>query len=306
MPLQAPSHLVPLRHAIDYWEYGRWDERWIDWYKIRANPHPLRTALVDGTLEASLLTEQGTLHSVPPSQWSNGRLWGEAYQTGLTTVLLQQHRVDGYLFVDRRQVEALRDAAAPRPVVPPDEVIEVVEHEGPPTPDELIGVVEQEAPPIGLILRALSVDIRRDRSGVVDAWLRDEWPDALNDVWPNRLDRDALNSPSMARDINYIIRKMPEVQLAWIGKRPADLTLSQLVASYPLIAASFEVFRLCRDGELDDFGDKVTASRARDELGKRVSFRPGSMLAAELFRRLAKITIPDEKVTGGGRRPRRV
>lgn len=291
VPLQAPSHLKLLRHAIDYWEYRRWDERWIDWYAIREKPHALRTALVDGTLEASLLTEQGTLHSVPPSQWSNGRLWGEAYQTSLTTVLLQNHRVDGYLYVDRRQVEALRDAADPRPAIPPDEVIRIVEH---------------EAPPIGLILRALSVDIRRDRTGVVDAWLRDEWPDALNDVWPNRLDREALNFPSMARDINYIIRKMPEVPLAWSGERPADLTMSQLVTSYPLIAASFEVFRLCRDGKLDDFGDKVTASRARDELGKRVPIPPGSMIAAELFRRLAKITIPDEKVTGGGRRPRRV
>jgi hypothetical protein len=291
VPLKAPSHLKLLRHAIDYWEYRRWDERWIDWYAIREKPHALRMALVDGTLEASLLTVQGTLHSVPASQWSNGRLWGEAYEASLTTVLLQQHRVNGYLYVDRKRVEALRDADDSQPDVPPDEVI---------------GIVEREAPPIGLILRALCGDVGRSRAGVVDSWLRDAWPDALNDVWPRRLDRDALNSPSMARDINYIIRTMPQVPLVWSGERPADPKMSELATRYPLIAASVEVFRLCRDGDLDDFGDKVTASKARDELGKRVPIPPGSTLAAELFRRLAKIAIPDEKVTGGGRRTRRV
>lgn len=237
-------------------------------------------------------------------------------RAGLTTNPLERRQLEQAIM--RAGLDAIDEAAArlrgdlsSLPCMPPAEAFAPVtaqdhrpNNETRPTA-EMIEIVAAEAPAIGLILRALSGNIEIDRVVVVDTWLRDAWPDALNDLWPDRGGRNAGKSPSIAKDINHIIRTMPQVQLSWSGNPSTDASARELAVHYPLIAAALEVSRLCSCGDLDDFGDKVTATKSFGELAKRVPIPRGSTLAEGLFRRLAKICIPDEKVTGGGRRPRR-
>lgn len=291
VPIELPVHLVRLHKALDFWKYkGKWDSSGFDWITIRQHgSHPLRTALINDQLSGFAFTEAGEIVEIPPSIWGGPSLWSAAYETGLTNVPLRGRIATGYLCVDRRQLEELWRGESSNKNVDAETILDLA----------LAERVAAECPTIGVVAKAAAMKQEASTFVTVDTWLRNEWPESLNHAWPAR---DVNHpTPSIARQLNLTIRRVGNVPLKWIAAEPEDELVFDLKQSLPILAAALEVHRLCKSGALDDRG-KVYPAAARRELEKRVGPRQTSGLGNELFRAIAQLVVPDDKVSGGGRK----
>lgn len=287
--IELPVHLVRSRAALDFWQYeGRWDCSGIDWYTIcQQRRHPVRTALINGHLSSFVFTEAGELVEIPPATWG-GLLWSEAYETTLTNVSLRGRIATGYLCVDRTQLEKLRR------VHPADERVDVAAR----LDADLAGRVATECSTIGLVAKAIAMQVEANSEKTVDTWLRENWPEDLTYAWPGRW--VAGRTPSLARQLNVAIRLVPVLPLLWQGAEPADELVFDLKRSFPILAAALEVHRLCQTDALDDRG-KVFVVAARKALEQRVGTAPKAGRVGQMMKAVAQLSIPEHKVSGGGR-----
>lgn len=290
MRVELPVHLVRLPAALDFWQHeGRWDRSGFDWHTIsQQRGHPVRTALINGQLGSFAFTEAGQIIEIPPALWGGRLLWSEAYETTLTDVPLGGGLVPSYLCVDRYQLEELWRA-----------------WRGDQHTDAEVGIgldlVDRTAcacPSIGLVAMAIAMKADARYVSTVDNWLREHWPEDMAGAWPNRA---TSPTPSIARQVNVAIRLVPAVPLIWQAAEPADELVFELKRRYPILAAAVEVHRLCQTNALDDRG-KVYVGAARRELELRVGTAAKRGTAHRLIEAVAKLSIPENKVSGGGRK----
>ena len=290
--VELPIHLVRLPAALDFWQYkGRWDCSGFDWHTIsQQRGHPLRTALINGQLGSFAFTEAGELIEIPPALWGGRLLWSEAYETTLTNVPIGGGLVTGYLCVDRYQLEELWRAQRGDQRAEAEAGIGL----------DLVERTVTACPNIGLVARAIAMKADARYFGTVDSWLREHWPDEMAGAWPNRA---TSPTPSIARQVNVAIRLVPVVPLTWQAAEPDDELVFELKRRYPILAAAVEVHRLCQTDALDDRG-KVYKGAARRAIELRVGTVPERSAAHRLLETVAKLSIPEHKVSGGGRKTR--
>jgi hypothetical protein len=292
--IELPIHLVRLPAALDFWQYkGRWDSSGFDWHTIsQQRGHPVRTALINGQLGSFAFTEAGELIDIPPALWGSRLLWSEAYETTLTDVPIGGGLVTGYLCVDRYQLEGLWRAQRG------DQRAEAEAEAG--IDLDLVERTVSACPTIGLVARAIAMKADARYFATVDSWLREHWPDDMAGAWPNRVDSP---TPSIAKQLNVAIRLVPIVPLKWQAAEPDDELVFELKHRYPILAAAVEVHRLCHTDALDDRG-KVYVGAARRALELRVGAVAKRGTARQLLEAVAKLSIPEHKVSGGGRKTR--
>lgn len=284
---QFPAGFVYLKRAVDFWENGgRWDkEGGFDWFAKRNSPHDLRNALINGALTAFTLTEDGRLHPVPAWPWSGRTLWGEVYSTGLVNVDLELGRVAGYLCVKRQDIENLWGGAPSQKS--PNEKIETA----------TVEAVLAECPALGLVVQALADDIDRTSQKKVYAWLSQVGPARLKVEWPE----GSSAFPSLVRQINGVIRLIDR-RTTWIAPFPTDTHVADLAAFAPLLGAAVEVFRLCQSGAVGHGPTRIVQpTKVEAMLRERVAPVDDTRDARRLLSGIAKLAIPDDKVSGGGR-----
>lgn len=288
---QFPTGFVRLKRALDFWgNGGQWDTEGFDWITARHLPHPLRSALIDGDLTASVMSEDGRLDVIPVSLWRGMYLWGEAYSTGLVNVHLDRHQVTGYLCIEQAAVNKLwkgRSESKPQRAF---------------LAQEVIGSVQSECPPLGLVVQAVATNVETGNTKVVQNWLRTTWPEVLHAVWPTRNDDGDKSFPSLALQVSAAIRTFNAVRPKWTAPPPDEPTLAALLEWSPLLAAALEVFRRCKRGDLD-FGPtgRVLPSKAELEIRALLEDIDAGDRGRRLLKCIAQLTIPAEKVSGGGR-----
>lgn len=287
VPLLPPSHLVTLRQALDYWHHGNWDDWGFDWVPARSQKlHPLRVALAKGDIAASLFSEDGTLEPIPKYLWNGNLVWGEAYESSLVNVQLNRGICSGYMTVDRVVIETLRTRSQSN------------QKDHGPLPQSVVEAIMSENAAIGLAVEALQTEeMHRSPEKTVEEWLRVNWLESLHAPWPNPA--SGGRAPSLARQINVVIRHGLKLPYKWLGEPPKDDTLAALTNRLPVLAAALAVSRLCRTGELDhNKGGTVLPRVAQSHIVKLTS--PPAM--RPLLECAAAIAIPDDKVSGGGRK----
>lgn len=291
VPWQFPEGFVRLRRALDFWENeADWDCEGFNWIEARDHPHALRTALISGALSAFVMTEEGRLHAVPNGLWRGTYLWGEAYETYLVKVDLERGTTLGYLCLKRQDVADLWRAKGTQQKKQPE------------IRADTANAILDECPTIGLVVLASLDKIKHLSKGEIDAWLISKWPQSLQGAWPER-DSNSSFVPSIARQINRVIRGMDSVAVTWAGSKPTDPAMTELANAMPLMAAALYVFRRARSGDFDHGPTRrVQPDRMEGELRKILTIDAESKGSSPLFRTLAQIAIPSEKVPGGGRR----
>lgn len=286
---QFPEGFVRMRSALYYWENeGRWDHEKIDWIKVRDNPHELRNALAEGRLTAHVMTEQGKLDPVPTAPWRGNYLWAETYSTGLVKVDLERGRTVGYLCVKREDIELLWALKNPQ--------------KGPrlSLSSDASRSLSNECPTIGLVVAALTGGKASLPKKQIDGWLLENWPKQLPAALP---DKGGSSVPSIARQINRVIRGISSVAATWKDVAPSDPVAAELATSFPILCAALEVFRRARSGDFDSGPSRlVLPSRVEAEIRKLVAIEAESKGSKSFLETLSRIAVPLEKVAGGGRR----
>lgn len=108
MPIYIPKNRLRLNKALDWFHTGHPDNSGFDWIAERTrHDHPVRWALVDGTLKSWALTEQGEQFEILPEHWAGMFLWPGAYSSSLENVSIGNRIVAGYLVVDAEAFASL-------------------------------------------------------------------------------------------------------------------------------------------------------------------------------------------------------